>query len=304
MRGNGTQPVSLEVTQWEIQRIFHCHVWSYTKEVCDVGPKVWSFTSWFSCFFSSAFLSFWHWEIPFLTVASSLPSFCKNTRPWTIPQCHSHHHGPWLLWILKHKKLYQTCGFTGIALFLWLRFNRFQHGSRNRTSRTKTQTATSTVLCLALWLGNGCVFSLKYGKIWGFPWPWGYPNSWMVYSGKSHEIGWFRGTPHFRKCPIWQDMAIKALTDLTLRHLQFFQSPISELERLALLLPSWSHLSKPPEFTLFAVWSRSSLASKDRFETARICKPGRSIIPALAHHSGDHSVPHWHKWPKSMARIM
>ena len=24
---------------------------------------------------------------------------------------------------------------------------------------------------------------------------WGYPNSWMVYKGKSNESGWFRGTP-------------------------------------------------------------------------------------------------------------
>ena len=24
---------------------------------------------------------------------------------------------------------------------------------------------------------------------------WGYPNSWMVYQGTSHENGWFRGTP-------------------------------------------------------------------------------------------------------------
>ena len=33
---------------------------------------------------------------------------------------------------------------------------------------------------------------MKY--IWGFPYM-GYPNSWMVYSGKSYENGWFRGTP-------------------------------------------------------------------------------------------------------------
>ena len=27
--------------------------------------------------------------------------------------------------------------------------------------------------------------------IWGFPWPWGYPHSWMVY-GKSHPFKWMR----------------------------------------------------------------------------------------------------------------
>ena len=37
--------------------------------------------------------------------------------------------------------------------------------------------------------------------IWGFPWSWGYPHSKMVYKGKSHWNGWFRGTPILGKPP-------------------------------------------------------------------------------------------------------
>ena len=59
-------------------------------------------------------------------------------------------------------------------------------------------------LALRTLVGLECRLNLSHG--WytcGCFHKWGYPNSWMVYNGKSYDKGWFCGYPNFGKTPMF-----------------------------------------------------------------------------------------------------
>ena len=79
--------------------------------------------------------------------------------------------------------------FVWIMNELWMN-ERTRSNERMKTWTTKEDSPIWTIYALSRCLPlEVCLLHF----IWGFL-KWRYPNSWMVYSGKSFQMGWFRGT--------------------------------------------------------------------------------------------------------------